>query len=101
MVDYYNSIIEDLIGVIDGVNRIFQTASKYVSGTIKIVWNGQVYENTDDRAGWTEIDDGTIEFIEAPLVGDILQAFYQDKDSQHLGLDSVTGSPFDPNGILP
>lgn len=101
MTDYYNSVIRELAGIVDGVNRTFTTPSKYVTGTIKVVWNGQVYEDTDDRTGWTEIDDETIELTEAPLVDDVLQAFYQDKDSQHLGLDSVVGSPFDPNGILP
>jgi hypothetical protein len=102
MADYaYNSIIRNLVGVTDGANRTFTTPTKYVSDSIKIIINGQLYEDSDDNFGWTEIDDETIELTIAPINGDILQAFYQDKESGHLIFTGAIGSPFDPNGILP
>lgn len=101
MTEYYQAVVQELVGSVDGVNKTFTTASKYVSGSIRVVVNGQVYEPDDDQYGWAEIDDQTIEMVEAPLTDDIVQAFYQDKDSAHLGLDSVKGSPFHPSGLLP
>lgn len=97
----YNSIVVVLSGACDGSNRTFETPSKYVSGTLRLIMNGQVYEQNDDRKKWTEIDDRTIRLEIAPRTGDVLQAFYQDKNSQHWGLDVIQGSPFDPRGIYP
>ena len=99
--DYYNSVLREMIGVINGINKTFTTLTRYVPGTLRLFWNGQSYEADDSRKGWTEIDDQTIETIKAPRPNDELQAFYQDADSQHLGFDSVIGTPFDPNGVLP
>ncbi len=101
MAGYYNSVLLPLTGTVDGVNKQFATPSAFVADSIRVVINGQVYEPDDDRKGWTELTDITIELIEAPRAGDVLQAFYQDKYSEHLGLDDVRGTPFDPNGILP
>jgi len=99
--NYYNSIMADLLGTINGVNKVFITPTAYVSESIRVILNGQVYEETDGRKGWTELTETTIELTEAPRSGDVLQAFYQDKYSDHLGLQAVVGTPFDPNGILP
>jgi hypothetical protein len=97
----YNSVLEKLSGTIDGVNKSFNTPSKFVSGTIKIVVNGQVYEPDDENFGWTETSDQSIDLVTAPIADDVLQAFYQDLDTEHLGLNNVIGTPFDPDGILP
>ena len=101
MASYYNSVVRELNGTIDGANKIFFAPTTFVAGTFRLVMNGQVYESNDDRKGWVELSDQSVELIEAPRIGDVLQAFYQDKDSEHLGLDSVKGSPFDPAGVLP
>ena len=98
---YYNSVLRAMNGSVNGVNKQFSTITKFVPGTIRVVQNGQVYEADDERKGWTELTDQTIEMIEAPRTGDEMQAFYQDADSEHLGLVNVIGSPFDPNGVLP
>ncbi|PNX51459.1 MAG: hypothetical protein BV456_03085 [Thermoplasmata archaeon M8B2D] len=97
----YNSVLEKLNGTIDGVNKSFETPTKFVSGTIKIVVNGQIYEPDDENFGWIETSDSSIDLETAPIDGDILQAFYQDLDTEHLGLNNVIGTPFDPDGILP
>ena len=102
MTDYHESKIVDLIGSVDGVNVSFKTPTKFVSGTLRVIFNGVVYPPDDDRKRWIELSDDTITFDTAPRPGDILQAFYQDKDvSGQIGLDNVKGSPFDPNGVLP
>lgn len=103
MSDHYDSVIVPLSGTVDGANTTFTTPSKYVSGTIKLIINGQVYEPNEDDYGWSETDDETIEINTAPLTGDVVQAFYKDKDSLHEGtaFDNVKGSPFHPQGILP
>ncbi len=101
MANYYNSVLRELSGAVNGLNKTFLTPSKYVETTIRVIVNGQVYEYDDEQYGWIEIDDETIEMFEAPVATDVMQAFYQDLDSEHLGLDNVKGSPFDPNGVLP
>lgn len=97
----YNANIKILSGVVDGVNKYFNTPTKYVSGSIKVIVNGQIYEPDDDKYGWTESSDQSITFDVAPLTNDVIQAFYQDSESEQISLDNVIGSPFDPNGILP
>lgn len=89
--------ILDLIGDIDGVNRLFVTPTPYVSGTIKVIWNGQVVNDTDDEQGWIEINEDTIQTKIAPMVEDQLQAFYCEKT----GIEGVVGSPFHPDNIYP
>lgn len=95
-----SSILFRLNGNIDDINKTFTTPSTYVAGTLRVVWNGQVYEPDDERKGWTEIDSGTIETTEAPRTGDVLQAFYVDPTGDQPG-DVVKGSPFDPNNVYP
>ena len=102
MTDFHQSRIEVMIGAINGSNKVFETPTKYVSGTIKLTWNGQVVDPSDDKKGWSELSDIEIQTTEAPRVGDVLQAFYQEKDiTGQLGLDNVVGSPFHPSGLLP
>lgn len=98
---YYDSRILELSGVVDGVNKTFTTPTTYVSGSIRIIVNGLSYEEDDDEYGWSEISGTTIEMDNAPLTGDIIQAFYLDEDSEHEGQDIFTGTPVDPEGILP
>lgn len=91
-----------LAGTTDGVNTTFTTPSKYESGTIRVISNGSVYEANDTRKGWSEIDDQTIQLFAAPLAGDVLQAFYQEKNTgAQIGVEGVVGSPFHPTGLLP
>lgn len=97
----YNAILVPLIGTVDSVNKGFSTPSRYVAGTIKVMVNGQTYEPSDDNYGWTELTDISIEFTNPPWVGDILQAFYNDLDSEGISLQNVVGTPFDPSGVLP
>ncbi len=101
MTTFYLSTIEELSGTIDGVNKTFTTPSAYVPGSIKVIWNGQLYDESDEIKGWSETDDTTIEFTNAPISGDVLLAFYQDASSAAVGLCDVVGTPFDPAGGLP
>lgn len=97
----YNSKLVPLIGTVDSVNKGFSTPTRFVAGSIKVMVNGQVYEPSDDNYGWSETSDQSIEFANPPWVNDILQAFYQDLDSEGVSLQNVVGSPFDPTGVLP
>jgi len=98
----HESVIKALTGAVDGVNKVFETPTRFVAGTLRVVWNGQVYEPDDDKWGWTETSDVLIELKQAPRTGDVIQAFYQDKDTAgQLGIDDVRGSPFHPTGLYP
>lgn len=102
MTDFHQSKIVGLIGPCDGSNRDFETPTKYVAGTIRVTWNGQVVSKDDGKKGWAETSDSMIKTAIAPRTGDELQAFYQDKDiTGQLEIEDVRGSPFDPNGVLP
>lgn len=91
-----------LAGLVNGSNRSFTAPNKFEAGTLRVVWNGQVYESGDTRKGWTETTDQVIETTVAPRVGDVLQAFYQQKSTgEQIGVEGVVGSPFHPLGLLP
>lgn len=100
MTDYHESKIVPLIGVADGVNRTFDTPTAFVSGTIKVFFNGVEYHGADDRKGWTEVTDSRILMDEAPRANDYLEAFYQELSTVP-GIGNVVGTPFDPDGVLP
>jgi len=78
---HYNSVIVELVGTVDGVNQTFTTPTTFVPGTIRVMWNGQVYDKDDTRHGWTEPTSQSVTLTTAPRVGDVLQAFYQDATS--------------------
>ncbi len=102
MTEFHESKILALVGVVDGANRTFTTPTQYTAGTLRVVWNGQVYEPDDDLKGWLEIDNQTIETTIAPKTGDVLQAFYNDfEPASTVPIDQVKGSPFHPTGLLP
>jgi hypothetical protein len=82
------------------VNKIFVTPSRYVDTTLRVIWNGQVYEPDDDKWGWTELSDTEIETKRAPRTGDVLQAFYKEKETTSVE-DVVVGSPFHPTDLYP
>jgi hypothetical protein len=102
LVDHYNSKIVALSGLVNGVNKQYSTPDRFVAGTLRVVWNGQVYEPDDTKWGWSETSDQSIELINAPRTGDVMQAFYQDKTAAgQIGVEGVKGSPFHPTGLLP
>ena len=68
-------IIETLSGSANGTNTIFKTSASYRPGTVKVFRNGLLGE----RAlvdGWTELGFKRIKLDEAPVSGDVLQAYY-------------------------
>lgn len=100
MTYYHESKITPLIGTPDGSMRDFATVTAFVSGTIKVIWNGVVFEPGDDRRGWTEISDHVIRFLIAPKVGDEMACFYQELSTVP-GIGNVKGSPFHPTDAYP
>ena len=59
-------------GPINGVNRRFKATARYVAGTMMVVRNGQ-YLPLDC---WTEVDDRTVDMVDAPISGDVIQLHY-------------------------
>lgn len=67
--------IELLKGPVNGVNRLFETASPYLEGSVKVFLNGQL--NTKDlKDGWAELGGSKIRLETAPRTGDVVQAYY-------------------------
>lgn len=69
------AFIEPMYGLVDGVNQIFQTKNEYMPGTLRVFVNGVVYYGPFDD-GWTELGDRKIRMKIAPVVGDVIQAYY-------------------------
>lgn len=92
---FHESTIEPLGPAPDGSNKVFTAPTKYVPGSFKLVWNGQVYEPDDTKHGWVEnVDEQSVTLTNTPRIGDVLQAFYQDQ-TEIAGIVGV-GSPFAP-----
>ena len=68
-----------LSGTIDGANQVFTTPAPYAAGSTALFLNGQLKLDTNDD-GWVETDPatGVLTLKEAPLAGDVVQAFYLD-----------------------
>lgn len=96
MTDFRESKIETPTGDVDGANRDFVTSVPYQAGQIRVVVNGLVGVAGDAVYGWTEVDDTTIQMASPPLVGDVVEVFYQEKQAEQ-----IVGSPFHPSGALP
>jgi hypothetical protein len=100
MSNYHESKIVKMIGNPNGATTQFSTPTSFVSGTIRVIVNGQVYESDDDKWGWLEVNDNLVDFTSPPRLGDILEAFYQELSAVP-GIGNVRGTPFDPSGALP
>lgn len=67
--------IEPLNGTVDGINKLFTTDNWYKTGSVVVYHNGlAMRQDLDD--GWTELGQNKIELNEAPIAGDIMQAYY-------------------------
>jgi len=93
------SQIVQLAGATDGSNRDFETPTAFKAGSLRLFWNGQECEAWDDRKGWAETSDHTVQTLVAPRNLDVLSCFYQEV-SLVPGIWNVHGSPFDPSGAL-
>lgn len=67
--------IEELSGVVNGINRIYSTSLAYKSDSIRVWINGELMRADLDN-GWVELGSNQIELNEAPLVGTTLNAWY-------------------------
>lgn len=86
-------VIRRLVETPNGVRTTFTTQDPFAAGSFRLVRNGDTYEPDDDRFGWSETDQQTVELIEAPETGEVLQGFYT--------LLTSCGTPFDPGGTIP
>ena len=77
----------------DGARTTFTTADPFVSGSFRLVLNGSIVLTDDPVWGYSETDSTTVELLFAPDADETLAGQYQVLRS--------TGSPFDPNGVIP
>lgn len=102
MAEVRESTIRALAGTTNGINKVFTTPTEYEAGSLRLVWNGQVYEPTDSIWGWAETGTNEITLTTAPRAGDVLQAFYRDYTGVPVDpTDVVVGSPFYPGELGP
>jgi len=65
-----------LIGILNGINKMFNTPSNYRSGKISLLCNGQALHSTED---FTETGPNEITFVHfAPFDDYILRATYEE-----------------------
>ncbi|MGI0060368.1 MAG: hypothetical protein ACREBJ_11445 [Nitrosotalea sp.] len=58
------TIAEGATGTVNGINTVFSSSNKYISGTIRVYLNGQrLIKDTD----FTETTDQSFTLIDAPL----------------------------------
>ena len=77
---------ESLGGAVNGTNTTLTVpGSFYISGTLVVYLNGKLIIAND---GWSETlpSSGTFDFVDPPLTGDVVTAFFQD---QELSADTV------------
>lgn len=100
MAEIRESQIRALAGTVNGINKIFTTPTEYQAGSLRVIWNGQVYEPDDDVFGWTETGSNQITLTTAPKMDDVLQAYYRDYTAVEVDPeDVVVGSPFYPGEL--
>lgn len=68
-------ISESMIGVMDGINKVFNTPDNYKSGRISVLYNGQNLHGSDDfiESGDSEI---TLIYV-SPYIDDVLRVTYE------------------------
>lgn len=71
-----NVCVEDAIGTIDGVNRIFDATNVYVRTSLSVFLNG-LLSRKGDHDGWVELDGTSFEFKEAPHTEDLIRIWYR------------------------
>jgi hypothetical protein len=73
--DVIGPVIEIAVGLVDGINNLFQTTNPYIFGSTQVFINGLITVplNAD---GWVEVPPSVIILNEAPRVGDVVQVYY-------------------------
>lgn len=68
-------VAEELSGIMNGVNKIFNTVDTYKSGRISVLYNGQDLHSSDD---FIESDVGEITLLYiTPFIDDVLRVTYE------------------------
>ena len=70
------ALISVATGIIDGMNRDFQTSAPYVPGSTVVFLNGIALRKDWDN-GWAEFGGSTIRMNEAPIDGDVVQVYFR------------------------
>jgi len=69
------SVIERLVGSVDGANVNFETKYEYQPGSVRVFING-IVARQNDADGWTEVGFKRIRLDEAPGDGEVVSAYY-------------------------
>jgi hypothetical protein len=71
-----STVIEVAMGPIDGVNKSFTVSAMYVPGSLQVWLNGLLLRKDYDD-GWTEQGWNKFKMKEAPIPGDVVQAYFR------------------------
>lgn len=69
--------LEPLSGITNGSNRLFTAPEAFLPGSTRLIWNGQVYQASDERHGFAETAANQITTTYAPRTGDELLLLYR------------------------
>ena len=70
-------IMEQAVGIIDGINVNFLTSTDYATGSLQVWRNGQLNRKSEPSEGWTELGLNAFSLVTPPLVGDVIQVGYR------------------------
>lgn len=71
-----SSVIETALGPVNGINTKFTTSVMYVPGSLQVWLNG-LLKRRDFDDGWVELGSNKFEMKEAPITGDVVQAYFR------------------------
>lgn len=69
------SVFRALVGTANGFNKLFETPTDYLAGSVRVFRNGVLLEASLPD-GWTESGGRKILLKEAPKDTDVMQAYY-------------------------
>jgi hypothetical protein len=69
-------LVEVPTGIINGLNRVFQTQYPYIAGSTQVWLNGQM-KDPKFADGWVENGGVFFTMKVAPEVGDVVQVYYR------------------------
>jgi hypothetical protein len=71
-----NTKVEPVSGNINGLNKNYILPDTYTPGSVRLIWNGILYQASDERHGFTEVSPNKITTFIAPRTNDVLLALY-------------------------
>lgn len=64
------------LGVVNGINTVFETGERYVAGTLQ-VWVGGFLLEPSGAQGWQELNSTSFQLTQAPIIGQVVRVYYR------------------------